>query len=61
MKGIFEMHRQHEGKTDILLLHRLFLQFCWQWPYYGATFFDGELTKVIQRMLRAVSFRMVLT
>ena len=44
-RRIFEAHKAHVGKTDIHLLHRLFLQYCWQWPYYGATFFEAELPK----------------
>ena len=35
----------HQGKTDLQLLHRLFLQYCWQWPFYGATFFEAELPR----------------
>eukprot|EP00051_Salpingoeca_urceolata_P009912 m.120448 g.120448 ORF g.120448 m.120448 type:complete len:969 (+) comp16502_c2_seq3:1091-3997(+) len=38
---IFASHQQNKGKTDILLLHRLFLQYCWQWPFYNGTFFNN--------------------
>ena len=44
-RRIYNTHKTHVGKTDIHLLHRLFLQYCWQWPYYGATFFEAELPK----------------
>jgi hypothetical protein len=42
---IFKSHQDHAGKTDLQLLHRLFLQYCWQWPFYGATFFEAELPR----------------
>jgi len=42
---IFTAHKMHQGKTDLQLLHRLFLQYCWQWPFYGATFFEAELPR----------------
>jgi len=31
-RRIYGSHLEFKGKTDIFLLHRLFLQFCWQFP-----------------------------
>lgn len=42
---IFQAHKENKGKTDLQLLHRLFLQYCWQWPFYGATLFEAELPR----------------
>ena len=52
-RRIYRSHLDFKGKTDIFLLHRLFLQFCWQYPFYGATFFDAALTKLTRRVMRA--------
>ncbi|EGD72742.1 hypothetical protein PTSG_04471 [Salpingoeca rosetta] len=48
-RRIFAEHQKHKGVTDVLSLHRLFLQYCRQWPYYGATLFDGLLLKASRR------------
>eukprot|EP00047_Mylnosiga_fluctuans_P004995 m.237744 g.237744 ORF g.237744 m.237744 type:complete len:969 (-) comp13190_c0_seq1:129-3035(-) len=45
-KRIQQAHLQHAGKTELPLLHRLFLQYCYQWRFYGAVFFPGALSKV---------------
>ncbi len=50
-RRIYEAHGTHRGKTDVQLLHRLFLQYCWQWPFYGASFFDCELQKLVKRAI----------
>eukprot|EP01147_Barroeca_monosierra_P010524 gene10524-2651_t len=44
-RRIFAQHKKHEGVTDVVSLHRLYLQYCRQWPYYGAIVFDGVLLK----------------
>eukprot|EP01137_Pigoraptor_chileana_P003017 Opistho-2@42620 len=41
-----------QGKRDPEVLHRLFLQYTWQWPFYGATFFYGELPPNTALILR---------
>jgi len=50
-RRIYAKHASHSGTTDIHLLHRLFLQYCWQWPFYGATFFDSELIRHSKRLI----------
>ncbi len=50
-RRIFKAHAGHTGRTDMTLLHRLFLQYCWQWPFYGATVFHAELAKMKRSVL----------
>eukprot|EP00039_Didymoeca_costata_P030820 m.31510 g.31510 ORF g.31510 m.31510 type:complete len:985 (-) comp8327_c0_seq1:1941-4895(-) len=52
-RRIYEAHKAHKGKTDLHLLHRLFLQYCWQWAFYGATFFEAELPKAKRTLVGA--------
>mmetsp|Transcript_18112 Transcript_18112/g.53655 ORF Transcript_18112/g.53655 Transcript_18112/m.53655 type:complete len:984 (+) Transcript_18112:203-3154(+) len=50
-RRIYERHRQHADNTEIHILHRLFLQYCYQWPYYAATFFDVNLQRQSRRLI----------
>eukprot|EP00053_Salpingoeca_punica_P016559 m.156694 g.156694 ORF g.156694 m.156694 type:complete len:988 (-) comp16994_c0_seq1:418-3381(-) len=52
-RRIYAAHMEHKGQTDVFLLHRLFLQFVRQWPFYGATFFNGDLSRSVKRVIRA--------
>lgn len=38
-------YTQGHPKANLLLqfLYRTYLKHCWQWPFYGATFYDGVL------------------
>eukprot|EP00040_Diaphanoeca_grandis_P009269 m.48227 g.48227 ORF g.48227 m.48227 type:complete len:1069 (+) comp20693_c0_seq1:312-3518(+) len=49
-KRIYQSHKNHSKTTDIHLLHRLFLQYCWQWPFYGATFYGAVLVRNQRRI-----------
>lgn len=42
---IFQAHAQHRGTTDIFSLHRLYLQYCRQWIYYGVVAFPCQLVR----------------
>eukprot|EP00730_Choanoeca_flexa_P005452 TRINITY_DN11945_c0_g1_i4.p1 TRINITY_DN11945_c0_g1~~TRINITY_DN11945_c0_g1_i4.p1 ORF type:complete len:975 (+),score=239.08 TRINITY_DN11945_c0_g1_i4:1456-4380(+) len=44
-KLIFEKHRTFRGTTDIVSLHRLFLQYCRQWPFYGSVVYKVQFLK----------------
>ena len=48
-RQIYARHRLHADKTEIHILHRLFLQYCYQWPFYAATFFDVDLQRHSKR------------
>eukprot|EP00049_Salpingoeca_infusionum_P027617 m.33423 g.33423 ORF g.33423 m.33423 type:complete len:1009 (-) comp9617_c0_seq3:316-3342(-) len=48
-RRIYAAHRKHSGTTSVLSLHRLFLQYCRQWPFYGAVFFECQLLKANPR------------
>lgn len=50
-RRIYRSHQKLVGTTDIYLLHRLFLQYCWQWSFYGATFFDAEILRHTKRLI----------
>eukprot|EP00055_Hartaetosiga_balthica_P008864 m.34197 g.34197 ORF g.34197 m.34197 type:complete len:977 (-) comp6503_c0_seq2:291-3221(-) len=42
---IFNAHKAYKDNTDLVSLHRLYLQYCWQWPYYGSTSFDCAIVR----------------
>eukprot|EP00123_Amoebidium_parasiticum_P016654 comp23535_c1_seq1/m.39640 comp23535_c1_seq1/g.39640 ORF comp23535_c1_seq1/g.39640 comp23535_c1_seq1/m.39640 type:complete len:506 (-) comp23535_c1_seq1:681-2198(-) len=48
---ISRVHQYHKGKNDPTLLHRLYLQYCRQFPFYGASFFYGKLSTDNRRMV----------
>lgn len=50
-RRIYAVHKTHHDTTDIHILHRLFLQYCWQWSFYGATFFDVDLARQTKRLM----------
>ena len=43
----------HHTHTQTVL-HRMYLQKCWQWPFYGATFFPGNLATKSCKMPKQV-------
>ncbi|EDQ90002.1 uncharacterized protein MONBRDRAFT_24994, partial [Monosiga brevicollis MX1] len=44
-RRIFEEHKGFRGTLDFVSLHRLFLQFCRQWSFYGCAFYPVGLLK----------------
>lgn len=50
-RRIYARHRQHADNTEIHILHRLFLQYCYQWPFYASTFFDIDLQRQSRRLI----------
>jgi len=40
---IKQKYKDTKGQTDTVALCTLYLEHVWQWPYYGATFFDGHV------------------
>eukprot|EP00048_Salpingoeca_helianthica_P012516 m.182740 g.182740 ORF g.182740 m.182740 type:complete len:876 (-) comp15382_c1_seq1:2434-5061(-) len=50
-RRIAAAHKDHSGKHDISLLQRLFLQYCWQWSFYGSVFFKATMSRAGKKTL----------
>ncbi|XP_063934787.1 FERM domain-containing protein 8-like isoform X2 [Zophobas morio] len=40
---VSEAHKKYQGKNDVLLIQKLYIQYCHQFPFYGCSFIYGRI------------------